>query len=212
MQLVRSLEAAGCGFEGRYFWHSSRDKYVLFLAEFFLRRSNRTTVERFLPGFIQLFPDANTLAEADPADVIEAARWAGLRKRTAALPTITSRFMERPHWTAEELIGLPYLGAYGADSIALYLFKEPTFPLDNNVRRVVGRWLGLEGEQDLLEAISEILRVSVAQGGTSTVRLVHLGALALGWDHCRSAPSCESCPLFRGCRYRLDLETREVVS
>lgn len=212
LQFVRSLEAAGRRFEGRYFWHASQDKYVLFLAEFFLRRSNRTTVERFLPGFIQRFPDSRALAESDPEDVVKAAHWAGLRNRTAALPAVISRFMERPRWTAEELRSLPHLGAYGADSIALYLFQKPTFPLDNNVRRVVGRWLGLEGEQGLLEAIAGILRYSMAQGGTSTVRLVHLGTLALGWDNCRSAPSCASCPLFHGCRYRVDLETREVVS
>lgn len=204
--LAALLEAVGREFEGRYFWHRSHDSYVLFLAEFFLRRSNRTTVERFLPGFIERFPDARSLAAAEPDEVVVAAAWAGLRKRTSALPQVIARFMERDHWTSVELRSLPYLGAYGADSIALYLFGEPTFPVDNNVRRVVGRWLGLEDEQSLIEAITELLSVSMARGGAASVRLVHLGTLALGWDSCRSVPTCTTCPFFNGCCYRLELE------
>lgn len=59
------IVSAGRSTHGRYFWHLTSNKYVIFLAEFFLRRSNRTTVERFLPEFISKFPNLITLAEAD---------------------------------------------------------------------------------------------------------------------------------------------------
>lgn len=197
--LVSLLAVAGREFEGRYLWHRTRDRYVLFLAEFFLRRSNRTTVERFLPAFLERFPSANALAAATPDEAVAAAGWAGLRRRTASLPEVIARFQEREEWTAAELRTLPHIGAYAADGVALYVFGEPTFPLDGNVRRVVGRSLGTDGEDALEEAIDSVASEALTTGGVNNLRYVHMGTLALGWDHCRTKPSCASCPLFGIC-------------
>lgn len=211
-QLVKSLAHIGTRFEGRYFWHETRDPYVLFLAEFFLRRSNRTTVERYLPEFLNRFPDPSSLAAAKPDEIVTAAAWAGLRKRTGRLPYIISRFMERDHWTAVELRTLPHIGAYAAEGIALYVFDEPAFPIDNNVRRVVGRSLGLADESSLQEAVESIVMDCLTEGNQRLLRHVHMGALALGWNHCRSVPRCSGCPLFDMCDSRARSFEEDMVS
>lgn len=200
--LVSALESVGREFKDRYFWHRTRDRYVLFLAEFFLRRSNRTTVERFLPGFIERFPDADSLADASPDEVVATTAWAGLRKRTVHLPYIVSKLKERERWSAAELRTLPHIGAYGADGIALYVFGEATFPLDNNVRRVVGRSLGITADTSLNDVVGSITGVALSDGGLERLRYVHMGTLALGWDHCRKTPDCTGCPLSSVCAYR----------
>jgi adenine-specific DNA glycosylase len=60
--LARILIPIGEENYGSYVWQRSQNPDVVFVAEYFLRRSNRTTVERFLPGFLERFPDATTLA------------------------------------------------------------------------------------------------------------------------------------------------------
>ncbi len=190
-------------------WHSG-DAYVRFLAEFFLRRSNRTTVERFLPRFLEAIPSFESLASADPVEVVELAWWAGLRRRVARLPEVARRFVSRDVWTAEELMGLPHVGAYAAQGIALYVFGEPTFPVDNNVRRVVGRYLGLGSEQELAAAVERLTNLAMEDGGIERLQEVHRGALALGWQPCTSKPRCAVCPLAETCRFRDEARITEA--
>lgn len=212
MTVVSRLKEAGRRFEERYFWHADRDPYVLFLAEFFLRRSNRTTVARFLPAFVERFPTARTLATANPDQVVAATEWAGLVQRTRCLPEIVSALGQRDSWTADDLQELPHIGPYAAGGIALYVYGEPRFPIDNNVRRVLGRSLGLDGDAPLSEAIAKIVRTLLKQGGVDDVRLVHMGLLAIGWDHCRAVPRCEGCPLSDVCQARAEPNAAGMVT
>jgi len=198
--LAKSLGTIGVAERGRYVWHED-EKYVRFLAEFFLRRSNRTTVQRFLPSFIEAFPTFEALASAEPDSVVKVAWWAGLRRRVAKLPVIAATFLSRETWTAEELLSLPHVGRYAAEGIALYVLGEPTFPVDNNVRRVVGRYLGIDSEAGLGEAVRALVDIALRQGDFENLRDVHRGALALGWESCRTKPACGTCSLRDSCAY-----------
>jgi len=198
---VDAVADQGHVFEARYFWHQTNDPYVKFLAEFFLRRSNRTTVSRFLPAFLARFPVADSLAKADSSEVLVEAQWAGMRARTACLPYIVSRFIEQPSWTVRELKGLPNIGEYGAQGMGLYIFGLPVFPIDNNVRRVVGRWFGADNEAKIAVVVEAIRCEALETGGQARLRTAHMGVLALGWDSCRSKPACGSCPLSSKCAY-----------
>lgn len=203
-ELAVMLIQVGCQEEGRYLWHRSQDRYAVFLAEFFLRRSNRSTVSRFLPQFLAEFPDLEALADADPEAVSAVARWAGLRTRTLRLPEIARTLSSKPSWTAEELLALPHVGRYAAEGIALYAFDEPHFPVDNNVRRVVGRFLSVETEDDIGEAVTSLMDAALAYGGLTCLKHAHRGALALGWTSCRASRKCEACPLNTECAGRLE--------
>lgn len=205
--LSRHLLEVGTRFDGRYFWHRAESPYVSLVAEFFLRRSNRTTVERHLPRFFQKYDRVELLARASSDEVVEEARWAGMRTRLAALPAVAAQFMNRPVWTALELRELPYIGDYAAKAIALYAFNEPTFPIDNNVRRVFTRYLGLKTELELVGAVEATRELILRLGGPRAVREAHLGALALGWEACRVRPKCSKCPLSGDC-----LESRSAVT
>lgn len=199
-RLAGGLTDRGRAERGRYMWHDG-DAYVRFLAEFFLRRSNRTTVQRFLPGFVEAVPTFEALAAAEPQEVVRLAWWAGLRRRVARLPEIAATFLSRDTWTAEELSRLPYIGAYAAHGIALYVFDEPTFPIDNNVRRVVGRCLGIHDEPGLARAVELLKGLAMEQGGVARLKDVHRGALALGWAACTVRPKCGGCPLNERCAF-----------
>lgn len=199
LDLIALLMVEGTISKNRYFWHRDSDPYALFVAEFFLRRSNRTTVERFLPDFLSRFPSPEALSRADPDTVVAAANWAGLRNRTSHLPKVISMYASRDDWTESGLKALPYIGDYAAAAIALYVLGETAFPIDNNVRRVVGRYLGANTEYEF-ERAADALRLSASsRGGIEGLQLTHLGILAVGWHSCRQRPKCSTCPLTGSC-------------
>lgn len=105
-------------------------------------------------------------------------------------------------WGSIDIRSLPHIGDYAANGIALYVFGKPTFPIDNNVRRVVGRSVGLTEEAQLTGVVELIANEALTNGGQSMLKRVHMGALALGWDHCRSVPRCGGCPLADLCYTR----------
>lgn len=199
--MTSALVDVGQDFDGRYFWHRSASPYVVLVAEFFLRRTNRVTVSRYLPDFLERFPTPKSLSCADPAVVVETAFWAGLRRRTSHLPEVVRRFESRGSWDAAALGELPYIGPYAAEAIALYGFGEPAFPVDNNVRRLFSRYFGLDGEPAVQDLAATILSRALASGGIAAVRAAHLGALALGWETCRTPPKCAACPLRSDCSH-----------
>lgn len=189
---------------GSYVWQRSMDPYVVFVAEYFLRRSNRTTVERFLPGFLERFPDASTLAEAEAELVVAHAHWAGMRTRTTNLPAAVAAFtvLERP--TVESLEQIPHVGQYAARAVALYAFGQPVFPIDGNVTRVLPRFLNLVEDEHLEEAATAVANEALGLGGPDAVKHAHVGALTVGWVTCRVRRRCSACPLAAGCMGALD--------
>ena len=200
--LTGSLISIGERFGDRFFWHYSDSPYVVLVAEFFLRRTNRTTVSRCLPAFFKRFPGADSLACASPEDVVAEASWAGLRRRTSHLPEVARAFLSKPEWSAATLAELPHIGPYAAGAIALYGFGEPNFPIDNNVKRVLSRFLSLETEDAIAAHAQRVCDTALCIGGIEAVQAAHRGALALGWDSCRVVPRCHGCPLRDRCAWR----------
>jgi A/G-specific adenine glycosylase len=205
--LARLLIPIGEERYGSYVWQRSQDPYVVFVAEYFLRRSNRTTVERFLPSFLERFPDARSLAEADIELVLAQARWAGMRTRTTSLPAAVAEFtaLERP--TVDSLEQIPHVGPYAARAVALYAFGEPVFPVDGNVTRVLPRFLGLAEHEQVDEAAIAVANEAQRMGGTTAVKHAHMGALTVGWVTCRVRRRCSACRLAAGCLGALDSAT-----
>ena len=183
-----------------YFWHRSSDPYVIFIAEYFLRRSNRTTVSRYLPGFLEALPTAASIIAADPDDVVNHARWAGFTSRTRALPDVVAKLTAMTHIDYESLCELPYIGPYAAQAYLLYVKREPAFPVDGNVERVVSRYLEV-GREELRTAINAITSSAIASSAVEGIRHAHIGALTVGWESCRPQPRCQSCPLRVECAF-----------
>lgn len=198
-EVVTALGRRGAALFGMYPWQRTRSFYEVFVAEFFLRRSNRTTVSRYLPSFLERFPNIDDLAAADPDDVVIAAHWAGLRTRTAALPAAARLLACRNRWDSLSLRDLPHVGPYAAGAIALYAFSEPNFPIDNNVRRILGRFFGAKTSEEIFNIANYVCEVAYESGGVEFVKRVHFGAIVHGWDTCKARPRCSECELITSC-------------
>ena len=199
IDLTARLIGIGRAKFGTYVWQRTDDPYVVFVAEYFLRRSNRTTVQRFLPSFIQRFPDAVSLANAEPQAVAEVARWAGMRSRTMSLPCAIAAFAHLAQPTVEALEQIAHVGPYAARAVALYAYGQPVFPVDGNVSRVLMRFLCLTGSEEVRLTANAVVEAARKLDSPNAVKHAHFGALTAGWMTCRVQRRCGVCPLSSAC-------------
>ena len=153
--------------------------------------------------FVRRFPTPAALAAASPADAIR--EWAGLGyyRRAVLLRGAAVRIVERHGGEVprelDALAALPGIGPYTSRAIAVHAFSEPVAPLDTNLRRVVRRYAGSDGD---VQARGDAL---VGSGDPRAIvrALLDLAALV-----CRSRdPACVACPLVAACASSFALHT-----
>ncbi|HOW27568.1 MAG TPA: endonuclease III domain-containing protein [Elusimicrobiota bacterium] len=116
-------------------------------------------------------------------------RWDGDVGRLLSQPLTQAR---------EELLSLNGIGPETADSMVLYAGPHASFVVDAYTRRF-GRRYGLFGT-DEYHRIQELFRNCLPESAP-LYREYHALIVALGKEHCRSAPRCGGCPLVRRCRW-----------
>ncbi|MEM1331027.1 MAG: A/G-specific adenine glycosylase [Planctomycetota bacterium] len=185
-----------------------RDPYRTLVSELMLQQTQVSrVVEKFEP-FLERFPTARDLADADEDDVL--AMWSGLgyyrraRLLHAAAKAIRDDFGGATPETEPELRSLPGVGRYTASAVAAFAAGARTPVVDGNVSRVL---LRLEGEA-MRHAAPETERWAWARASTLTesipetvgARAVSEGLMELGATICTPRnPSCDDCPIRPGC-------------
>jgi len=185
-------------------WVGSRDPYRVWLSEIMLQQTQVNTVLGYYDRFLQRFPDVAALAAAPLDDVL--ALWSGLgyysRARNlhrCAQAVVAGHGGQFPRSSAA-LATLPGIGRSTAAAIAAFCFGERCAILDGNVKRVLGRALGFDG--DLAEARHEralwaraeaLLPGPEVAGG---IEAYTQGLMDLGASLCSlRRPACDACPL-----------------
>lgn len=209
--LRESLLRVGSSHGNLHPWHQTQEPFHLLIAEFFLRRTTRTVVARVFPRMLQKYPTVESLAVADPEDVWNIAREAGLKQRTMRLPQVAKAVLEqggiRPDRAA--IMSFPSVGPYIADAILLYAFNSPAFALDSSVQRVLSRAVkGAEPKKNSDpykdKALSETVTTLTTGLESADLRTLHQGVLYIAWGFCRPRPLCPKCPLQKICNYGAD--------
>ena len=181
-------------------WQNTRDPYRVWLSEIMLQQTQVGTVLGYFERFLQRFADVSALAAAPLDDVL--ALWSGLgyysRARNmhrCAQVVVQLHGGQFPRSSAE-LEQLPGIGRSTAAAIAAFCFDERVAILDGNVKRVLTRVLGFDG--DLAEAAQErqlwehATRLLPKQGITRYTQ----GLMDLGAGICSArAPACLLCPV-----------------
>ena len=189
----------------------TRDPYRALVSEFMLQQTQVARVlEKYAP-FLERFPDARTLADADEHDVLAA--WSGLgyyrraRMLHAAARDIVNRFDGRVPDDPDELRTIPGVGRYTAGAIASMVFGKRAPLVDGNVARVILRLDARELDPadgaahawrrapHLLDALPRTMKPGELNEG-----LMELGALVCTPRN----PDCTRCPLRDLCRAARD--------
>jgi endonuclease-3 len=142
--------------------------------------SAQTTDERVnmvTPTLFARYPDATTLAAAEPTDVEKIVESTGFyRNKTKSLIGMAQALVERfggevPH-RLEDLVTLPGVGRKTGNVIRSVGFGEPGLPVDTHVGRLSVR-LGLTTETDPVKVEHELnAMVPAAERGKFSLRLI----------------------------------------
>ncbi|HEY2926657.1 A/G-specific adenine glycosylase [Piscinibacter sp.] len=181
-------------------WQGTRDPYRVWLSEIMLQQTQVATVLGYYERFLRRFPDVQSLAAARLDDVF--ALWSGLgyysRARNlhrCAQAVVTDHDGRFPS-TGEGLARLPGIGRSTAAAIAAFCFGERVAILDGNVKRVLTRALGFDGDLAVAaqerELWAEATRLLPEHGIESYTQ----GLMDLGATLCLArSPQCPQCPV-----------------
>ncbi|MGB4060271.1 MAG: A/G-specific adenine glycosylase [Burkholderiaceae bacterium] len=189
-------------------WQATRDPYRVWLSEIMLQQTQVVTVLGYFDRFLDRFPNVQSLAAAEQADVL--ALWSGLgyysRARNlhrCAQAIVADHGGQFPR-SASALQTLPGIGPSTAAAIASFCFHEPVSIYDGNVKRVLSRFLGFEGDLSVLANDKQLQQLAQTLVPTTNLGVAMprytQGLMDLGATVCtRSKPTCLVCPLLQTC-------------
>ena len=185
-------------------WQGTRDPYRVWLSEIMLQQTQVATVLSYYDAFITRFPTVQSLASAAEDEVL--GMWSGLGyySRARNLHRCADQVMQlhggRFPSTAAELLNLPGIGRSTAAAIAAFCFGERVAILDGNVRRVLTRVLGFDGDITTKSVESELwdhANALLPQGDDHAGLAAYTqGLMDLGATVCTGRrPACTVCPV-----------------
>jgi A/G-specific adenine glycosylase len=185
---------------GRDFpWRHWRDGYRLAVTEILLQRTQATTVARFIIGFLEKYPDAQSLASADAQELELDLLPLGIhRRRAAALRGLGVSLTSQPEVAWEDR---PGVGQYVSRAIAVGMNDERVPMVDSNFVRILRRAFGGTWMADYRYDLRlQTLATAIVQAGSGS-REVNWAVLDVGALICRpQRPSCYECPIHLLCR------------
>ncbi|MSQ63351.1 MAG: A/G-specific adenine glycosylase [Betaproteobacteria bacterium] len=187
-------------------WQGTRDPYRIWLSEIMLQQTQVAAVIPYYERFLARFPDIAALAVASEDDILQL--WSGLGYyargrnllRAARELVKAGRFPD----TVEGIQALPGVGPSTAAAIAAFAFGRRAAILDGNVKRVLARCFGVEGEKAQWTLAEKLLPARGIE--TYTQALMDLGATVCT----RAIPACGRCPVARHCVARRDGRIEEL--
>jgi A/G-specific adenine glycosylase len=191
-------------------WQNTRDPYRVWLSEIMLQQTQVATVLGYFDRFLSAMPTVQDLAAASLDEVL--GLWSGLGyySRARNLHRCAQAVVDLHEGvfpcTAERLVTLPGIGRSTAAAISSLCFGERVAILDANVKRVLTRVTGFDGdlaqaaqERRLWEAASDLLPAPKA--AAHTMARYTQGMMDLGATVCLPKnPACSLCPLNANCR------------
>ena len=190
-------------------WQTPNDPYRVWVSEIMLQQTQVVTVRGYFEAFMHRFPNLESLAAAQPEEVLSI--WAGLgyyaraRNLHQCARTLIDKHGGKFPTEQKSLEALPGIGRSTAGAILSLSLGQRAAILDGNVRRLLTRYFRIPGwpgdpkVQSRLWTLSESL-VPERHPGTFNQALMDLGSLVCT----PRRPSCGDCPLETGCGARAD--------
>jgi A/G-specific adenine glycosylase len=196
-------------------WQRTRDAYRIWVAEIMLQQTQVATVIPYYDRFLAAFPDVSALARADEDAVL--ARWSGLgyyrraRHMHAAAREVVDRHGGTFPRDAAMLAALPGIGPSTAAAIAAFASGERGAILDGNVKRVLARHRGIDGDPASPAVEAALWALARRLVPREAIEAYTQGMMDLGATLCtRTKPRCGECPVARDCVARREGRTGDL--
>jgi len=176
--------------------------FQLLIAVVLSAQTTDVNVNRVTPELFKRYPDPDSLANADPLDVMECIRSLGLYRNKAAniirlANDLKERFASIVPSTREELMTLPGVGRKTANVVMAVGFHKNAIAVDTHVERVSKRLCIAEEKDDVLEVEKKLMAFFPEEKWGK----LHHQLLFFGRYRCKARkPECEGCPLKEFCR------------
>jgi len=179
-------------------WRETTDPYRILVSEVMSQQTQLSRVETAYHEFLAEWPDVESLAAADRADVV--GFWTdhslGYNNRAKYLHEAAGQvvdeyggeFPESP----DELAELMGVGPYTANAVASFAFNNGDAVVDTNVKRVLYRAFDVPDDDDAFERVTSALMPA----GES--RVWNNAVMELGGVACGKTPDCDEA----GCPWR----------
>ncbi len=182
------------------------DAYAVWISEIMLQQTTVAAVIGFYNRWMERFPTLESLAEADPDEVLR--YWAGLGyysrarniKRAAEMVVLNHGGI-LPN-TVDELLRLPGIGRYTAGAVASIAYEVDAPIVDANVVRVLCRVDGLQSEKASTDSALQVklweraeALIPPGEAREFNQAMMELGALVCS----PRAPACDRCPVASWC-------------
>ena len=196
-------------------WQRDRTPYRVWVSEIMLQQTQVSTVIPYFERFMARFPEVLALAAAPIDEVLHL--WTGLgyyaraRNLHKAARRVRDEFGGTFPTSFEAIASLPGIGRSTAGAILALSLDERHPILDGNVKRVLARVFGIEG--NAAERKVELALWSVADACTPrTGAAIYTQAIMdLGATLCtRRRPACTLCPFETHCVARREGRQHEI--
>jgi endonuclease-3 len=170
--------------------------FELLVATILSAQTTDARVNMVTPELFDRYPDAPSLAAADPAELEEIVRSTGFyqsksRNLIAMANSLVERFDGQVPTERDDLVTLAGVGRKTANVVRSVAFELPGLPVDTHVGRV-SRRLGLTLEEDPVKVESELCRfLPPAAWGSFSLRLILHGRRVCD----AKKPRCADCVL-----------------
>jgi A/G-specific adenine glycosylase len=190
-------------------WQDTRDPYRVWLSEVMLQQTQVATVVGYYARFLECFPTADALADAELDTVL--GLWSGLgyysraRNLHRCAIDVATLYGGRFPSTSEKLQTLPGIGPSTAAAIASFCFGERVAILDGNVKRVLTRVLGFSGDMTENRHVAALWKTANRLLPTKhldeSMPRYTQGLMDVGATVCtRRKPRCDLCPVKALCQ------------
>jgi A/G-specific adenine glycosylase len=185
-------------------WQKNPTPYRVWISEVMLQQTQVAAVIPYFERFMSRFPDVRSLSEAPIDEVLHL--WTGLGYYARARNLHTSaRLVMQQHGGCvprvfESLHALPGIGRSTAGAI-LALSLGQRYPiLDGNVKRVLTRVFGIDGDPGAAETLNTLWRQTERCTPGQRVAAYTQAIMDLGATICtRTRPACGECPMLGKC-------------
>jgi len=184
-----------------YPWRETTDPYAILVSEVMSQQTQLDRVVEAWRDFLDAWPDVESLAAADRADVV--AFWTdhslGYNNRAKYLHEAARQVEDefdgefpRDPDGLQELMGV---GPYTANAVAAFAFDNGDAVVDTNVERVLYRAFDVPDRDEIVEAVASAL-MPAGESRVWNNTIMELGGVA-----CEKTPACDAaaCPWREWC-------------
>lgn len=198
---------------GEPIWRTSLPAIDELVSTILSQNTNDINRDRGFNALRAKFPTWESVCDANPQDVIDAIRPAGLanQKGPRIQQVLRQISDERGSLNLDFLAGLPIeearawltkfngVGPKTAAIVLCFSLNMPAFPVDTHIYRVSGR-IGLRPEKMTVEQAHPHLESIFPP---ETYYAAHLNLIRLGREVCGARkPNCPKCPIIKLCDYK----------